>query len=344
MELGAHIRGTAPTGETPPLLTLPIPDSLARYPEIPLLAGFDESLLYEGLEVSVAGDWIPLIDLEPVLTREAEDRCTLRLEKDNAEVWQSSIELDGWIRVEGEDLRARWPNVADVLSLSDLLNEYSVPLYFADGSVVTANQIHHPPAALPPFASDKTIRLDWSETDIRKEAGVANDGQVGVQERVIAWITEQSPDSIVLRDDGSGEIADLIAFRREGATVNVDLFHCKWSTQGFAGHRLLDIHDVVCQAARSVRWARAQVLWQELATRLDHRSYTELRVGDPEETRRTLAAWADAPPRTEFTIYVVQPGLQLNEITDWPEGSNLLTSCQTWILDQAAADFFVVGS
>jgi hypothetical protein len=209
---------------------------------------------------------------------------------------------------------------------------------------VLGNQVHSPPAGIAAFSMDACIAEDWSPVNIRVEAGISPDGRPGVQMHVEQWMVSRFPGSTIIRDDGPGEIADLVAFREEGGAVNVRLIHCKWSSEDAPGARLDDIHDLVCQASRSVRWARSQVIWEELNQRLGQRSYTELRQGDPEAVRLCLRRWAERPPRTEFTVYAVQPGLRIDRIPTWIEGSNLLSSCQKWILDQAAAELVVIGS
>lgn len=67
---------------------------------------------------------------------------------------------------------------------------------------------------------------------------------------------------VVFDDDGSGEIAGVVAIRAETPpekrTVHVDLYHCKYSLAPTVGSRIDDLYVVCGQAQKSVSWAYSE--------------------------------------------------------------------------------------
>jgi hypothetical protein len=110
---------------------------------------------------------------------------------------------------------------------------------------------------------------------------------------------------------------------------------------------LEDIHDVLCQAARSVIWINNPVrLWAELARRIDGRASTEVRRGDKDTLMETLAGWRARTPSVRYTINIVQPGLETADFGEWaeswPHGATLVASCYEWVV-KTGATFRVIG-
>ena len=55
----------------------------------------------------------------------------------------------------------------------------------------------------------------------------------------------------MIDDDGTGEVADLLALEDDGERVIVHLVHCKYSSSAEAGARVGDLYVVCGQAHRS---------------------------------------------------------------------------------------------
>jgi hypothetical protein len=55
---------------------------------------------------------------------------------------------------------------------------------------------------------------------------------------------------VVLDDDGTGEIADLVFLRRDGNRLEILLAHCKYSGGNAPGARVGDLYEVCGQAAK----------------------------------------------------------------------------------------------
>jgi hypothetical protein len=62
------------------------------------------------------------------------------------------------------------------------------------------------------------------------------------------------PWDIVIDDDGTGEVADLVALQIDERDLYVMLVHCKYSSEDDPGARVEDLYDVCGQTQKSIRW------------------------------------------------------------------------------------------
>jgi hypothetical protein len=78
--------------------------------------------------------------------------------------------------------------------------------------------------------------LDWTGIDIRVESRGATRRPDSIQARAIAELqTDAEGWAIILDDDGSGEVADIVAMRVDSQGLLVRLVHCKFSSEPFPG-------------------------------------------------------------------------------------------------------------
>jgi hypothetical protein len=200
-----------------------------------------------------------------------------------------------------------------------------------------------PPSDFPPLPASSFQVWDWSGVDIRSEAQEPREGMENIINRTARWIAEEWPDSVIVLEDGKGEIADLVAIRSESQAKSVALFHCKWSSQDTPGQRLDDLYQVVGQAMRSTAWTSlADVFWKKLLDRLENRTKTYIHPGSP-SGRDALARIAETTTPTRFSVFVVQPGLRIDSIEAWRAGTILLGACDEWCRSEDVM-FGVVGA
>ncbi len=89
--------------------------------------------------------------------------------------------------------------------------------------------------------------------NIRKESqGISKDEDT-IQFKVIESIKDNGY-NLIFDDDESGEISDIIAIKVENETINIDLFHCKYSKEYLPGARIGDLYEVCGQAQKSTNW------------------------------------------------------------------------------------------
>ena len=139
--------------------------------------------------------------------------------------------------------------------LSEWLNENGLLFVLDDDRIVDGDLLYKPTWDRPPFDTKELVPLDWSATNIKVESQTKEKLQDSIQCRAIAEIKNEQWD-VVLDDDGTGEIADIVALRIDEDGLLVRLVHCKFSHGDKPGARIDDLYDVCGQAQKSVMWRR----------------------------------------------------------------------------------------
>lgn len=226
-------------------------------------------------------------------------------------------------------------------------------VWFADGSVLEGNE-HTPLKQLAdPFPREKVIDdWDWAGINIRKESQGPSRDKKSVQAAVISRLKRESYD-LIFDDDGKGEVADVVAAAIEGglttpSSINVDLFHCKYSKRTQPGARVDDLYVVCGQAQTSIRWMVSSEKRSDLFTHLlrrekhalDNKKRSRIEVGNFSEIE-TLREISRTTP-VNFRIFVVQPGVSKSRISD--EQLRLLGVTENYLLETHQVPFGVVVS
>jgi superfamily II DNA or RNA helicase len=197
--------------------------------------------------------------------------------------------------------------------LLDLLREDPPAIRFSDGDMLIGADL----AAAPddgPLSFDLTHMLDsdWVGVDITHESQ-GPDRLVGtIQRATIERLAASSvPYDLIFDGDASGEVADIVAVRRQGRHLDVELYHCKFSKTAEPGARVEDLYEVCGQAMKAVRWADPrskflQRLRKQEENRIRSGGRSRFQVGD----RNLLDDWITNRRElaTRFSMTLVQPG------------------------------------
>jgi hypothetical protein len=189
------------------------------------------------------------------------------------------------------------------------------------------------------------MALDWQGIDLHKESqGPAKDGD-SIQARMISEVVDSETWRVVVDDDGSGEIADIVAIRVEGEELVVRLIHCKYSAGDQPGARVADLYEVCGQAQKSARRRHnIGLFFHELLrrerSRFNRYGKTGLQLGEPSD----LYALQDEARllRARFEICVAQPGLSKANVS--VSQLELLGATEVYLRESAYADFEVFCS
>jgi hypothetical protein len=232
----------------------------------------------------------------------------------------------------------------EVLELHELFAEERPTFLFTDGTSVfgpmlTEARIHHRP--VDPVVLEAA---DWNGVSIEVEVGWGPDGRPGVQQALKSRLADRC--DLVVTDHGSRELADLIGLTAGGdGSLRVEILHCKAAKESKPRRQLVDVSEVLDQAARSARWADpASQLAAELLTRLERRSECRFLHDPNDDGPARLRALVDRPPAIEAIIYAVQPGLDLTRVKGWEAGEALVNLTADWCRLVGGADFRLVGS
>lgn len=199
-----------------------------------------------------------------------------------------------------------------------------------------------PDSSLPPFDPAKLEVLDWSGTNLRKESQGKERDPTSIQARAIEHVVGLEAWDIVLDDDGTGEVADIVAIRMDGSDLRVLLVHCKYSSEDFSGSRVEDLYDVCGQTQKSIRWRHyvddmlARLIKRE-QRRVQRDQYSGFHVGDGNDLYRLRDEAYRLRPA--FTIAIAQPGVSKRVVSQ--EQLHLLAGTEVYLSEVAVADFAV---
>jgi len=196
------------------------------------------------------------------------------------------------------------------------------------------------------YPADDLDVLDWAEAGINIQC--ESEGQHRDSTSIQHWMIEQLIDyyDVVFNDDGKGEIADIVAIRRDGEdTIHLHLVYCKYSSEPSAGARLRDMYEVCGQAMRSVKWKPMGLT--KIVKHLRPRESAWKRVG---HTRFRKGNWNQLKQLETFSrrarlvmsIEIVQPGLSQQRVTD--DILRLLGSVKEYVHETARAPLQVLAS
>jgi len=155
-----------------------------------------------------------------------------------------------------------------------------------------------------------------------------------IQYRAIVELkAETEPWDIILDDDGTGEIADVVAIRIDQEGLLIRLVHCKYSHGDTAGARVEDLYEVCGQTQKSIMWRRNDL--QSFFCTLDDRArkkqkrdgVSPFEVGD---IKKSYEIQDNAMVlRRRMEMIIVQPGLSASRATT--QQLDLLASTQAYL-------------
>jgi len=157
---------------------------------------------------------------------------------------------------------------------------------------------------------------NWQGVNIQAESQGPEKRPDSIQRRFIEEI--EGTDAIVIfDDDGSGEMADIVAIYEEAERIKFILYHCKFSSEPQPGCRVKDVYEVACQAQKSVKWASSAAEGIDHLERRERRrrlrgGETRFERGDVADLRRLQTSLRSKPPSWE--VVLVQPGISRQQV------------------------------
>ena len=142
---------------------------------------------------------------------------------------------------------------------------------------------------------------------------------------------------MIFDDDGSGEVADVVAVIEddENKEIIFELYHCKYSHEKKPGSRVNDLYEVCGQAEKSIRWTKNvtnmlnQLLKRDVLRNRKNPKSSRFEVGDKLIIKRIINKLRFYP--TKFKIFIVQPGVDSTKIT--PEMDRILCCSEGYLSD-----------
>jgi hypothetical protein len=206
---------------------------------------------------------------------------------------------------------------SDPEPLSDYLNREGSLIWFEKEVLVAGPGVRYDlERDVPPIDLQQLVPLDWSGVDIRRESQGRPPDRRTVQARALEHLLGIADWDIVIDDDDTGEIADLVALKDEGNRLVVHLVHCKFSSARDVGARLKDLYEVCGQAQRSAHHRQTTEAMISNLIRRERQRQGKGGGGDATSgiilgDTRKLLDFQDVvrQRRPEFRITIAQPGL-----------------------------------
>ena len=212
-------------------------------------------------------NYIPII--EPISFEENEDsnilkcklvlgdyECKLTMNFNSENLWEVIADENILIKADRSE-----NNVIEG-TLSEILNEYPPSLVMPNGSIIEGRNKITPNITIEELPNTIWKEKNWSNCSIVTEKYVDNPvpGEYPVINKTIELIKPEfnSDSDIVILDDGSHEISDLIWFQGDKKIVN--FIHCKASVRTLPGCRKGDCDVLFAQAMRSIHWVSSNTL------------------------------------------------------------------------------------
>ncbi|WP_164844396.1 DEAD/DEAH box helicase family protein [Azoarcus sp. DN11] len=206
--------------------------------------------------------------------------------------------------------------------LAEWFAENPPTFYFADGAMMVGNELYPLPETHQrvPFPRERILEWDWQGTDIRMESQREERRPGSIQRKVVLNLLAEPAATrfdVVFDDDGSGEIADVVALRVTGNMLLVRLYHCKYSSDDAAGARVKDLYEVCGQAQRSVSWKG--MVWKML-DRMRRREVERNQRGGTRFDQGELADLHGIARQlnvlsVSLEVYAVQPGVSKRDVS-----------------------------
>lgn len=218
-------------------------------------------------------------------------------------------------------------------------------IYFADGNMLLASELLKlPDDHAPAYDPEKLVVKNWAGVDLKKESQGRAKDPTSIQRRVIDDLLQNGDYDVIFDDDGSGESADVVAIKKEGETLTVAMFHCKYSGDVKPGARVGDLYEVCGQTQKSIRWRErpdlllARLRKREAASRADH-GVSRLEKGSVTDLINWHNRWSEFDYRFEMTA--VQPGYSKAEAIRQQDKGQLevLAATQSLLMDTWAIPF-----
>ena len=236
----------------------------------------------------------------------------------------------------------------DTKKLDEFLTDNMPTIFFVDGSSLCGTEyieLNSPPAL---YDRDRIIQWDWQGVKLSEESqGVAPKLKTdSIQYHVIQELQKEDYD-IIFDDDNPGEIADVITMKQVNNKLRIELYHLKFAQDGRVSNRIDNFYEVCGQAQKSANWK-----YKEAEELVDHMLRREVkREGGTEcsriqkgdkETLVKLLKLAKKKVPVEYSIYIVQPGVSKESVSD--EILTLLGVTDSYLKDKTGIDLQVITS
>lgn len=331
------------------------PSKLARLRDRPLSVVLDDSLMRAVVRVTVTqpvgqpvtNDIYPSIEINSFESANGQLGCEFHFSSLAAPVSirYTADAMPQWTKIEGREVHTRVEFDDHNIFEGDLitfLEQFPPKLVCSDGGTLIGNTKWMPNIALGPLPTACQDGKTWKNCDIQHETSQRPKNRLNVQEWVLKELkSTTSKAAIIVKDHGSGEVADFLVVEPDAKPKTITFVHCKASGGATASARVDDFYEVLQQACRSAQWIASPSLMGEVLKHTGQPRNSPISKG----TRQDLENIAKHFRSNEwkFRVIAVQPGCDFQKARKSPRVYPLLVATYQWLLD-VGADFSVWGN
>ena len=314
-EMGQLIASSGSTPDLPNLEFLASGQEIGEVPERPIAILLDERTLRASRSITLNGVLldgpaaVPFMTIEDFKLKEVFVKFHFHSGANPIDLTYSLSGTPDWTVVGSDELRIALEFSENEFfqgALIDYLQEFPPRLIMPNGGSIAQRQLWKPPVAPPMIPADVWEPIAWTGCKITNETKPGKKGALSIQQFVEQRLmASRAAGAILIRDHGSGEMADFIVI--DPSARSASFYHCKGSGGKKPGVRVGDCYEVLAQACRNARWVRFPQLLDQVShqTKPTRNSPIVTKNGAVLEAARTAFqsnAWS-------YKVVVVQPGI-----------------------------------
>ncbi len=236
-----------------------------------------------------------------------------------------------------------------MLKIEEYLESNPPIIFLSDTSLIEGDARYYSDTDyLYEYTKEKIQIVDWSGVDISVESQKENKIKNSIQYHMIQKIKKDY--DLVFDDDGSGEIADIVAIKNiNDEELIIDFYHCKFcpKIRGIAipGSRIGDIYEVAGQTIKSTRWiGKPELLFDRMIIRESNRLSQGRSSRIDKGSLDLLYKFRRMSHlvKNRYQISIVQPAISKEKITR--EMLSVLGAAETYLKDTTGISLQVIGS
>ncbi|MBW4764738.1 DEAD/DEAH box helicase family protein [Prevotella salivae] len=203
------------------------------------------------------------------------------------------------------------------LSLEKFLEDTPMTVFYADDSVSYGVNYYHPQRKADEISDDLISTFEWENVDLSKESQHSKPYEIDSIQYYMAKNIISKYDYLI-DDDGSGEIADLVAITNSEYIINITLYHLKYARGGKVSNSIENLYQVCGQAQKSIRWKYVvgQKVFDHILKRSEKKEQrgksSSILKGSVEEIIK-LREEASNKKEVRYHVVIVQPGMSKSQ-------------------------------
>lgn len=233
-------------------------------------------------------------------------------------------------------------------TVDDFFNRFTPKVFYSDGSVLYGNHMVDHPLHTPQFDTSNLIDIDWGNTKLEQESQYSKQGDFRPESIQAVYAQKIKDDyQILIDDDGSGEVADLIGINIIDNAIDITLHHLKYAIGGKVSENINNLYQVCGQAIKSIRWKYSQChsIFDSILRRNERKLSTRKPSSIIKGTQRDVEKMKEQAlnkRELRFHVVIVQPGMSKSKCSE--EMLILIGNVQQYLMEVSSIDLKIVCS